>query len=390
MSWEISRRDFLDSLLRAGVAATALHAAGDLWSAADPRLLGKERMIVRSLRFFDLEMPVEQIRTWITPLDLFFVRNHVFEPTTFDPKIYRLHVSGEVERPLELTLTDLRRMESAAVVNTLECAGNGRRFYHPHVPGIQWGRGAVGTARFAGPRLRDVLNRAGLKSTAKHVAFRGMDEAPGKVPQFIRSIPIQKALDPDTLLATHMNSMPLPKHHGRPVRVLVPGWVGAASVKWVTEITVLPQEFEGNFMKPGYRLPVRPIAPGEDVRPEDTRVITVLNVKSVVARPAEGARLRMQAVVISGAAWAGEADVKGVEVSTDGGSTWHPAQFGAERARYAWRLWHYPWKPQGPGEYEIRVRATDTRGRTQPERPNWNPSGYLWNGIERVRVTVDK
>ena len=153
---------------------------------------------------------------------------------------------------------------------------------------MQWQRGAVGTARFTGPRLRDLLQRAGVKATGKHVMFRGLDEVPGKVPPFIRSIPIEKATDPDTLIATHMNGSPLARHHGFPARALVPGWIGAASCKWLTEIKVLSQEFEGNFMKPGYRMPNHSISPGGEVNPDDTHPITALGVKSVIARPADG------------------------------------------------------------------------------------------------------
>src|SRR5215467_13108727 len=164
----------------------------------------------------------------------------------------------------------------------------GRSLHRPQVPGIQWGKGAVGTARFSGPRLRDVLQRAAVKPTGKHVMFRGLDDIPGKVPPFIRSIPLEKALDSDTLVATRMNGDPLPQHHGYPARALVPGWIGAASCKWLSEIKVLDKEFEGNFMNPGYRLPNQPVKPGEVVKPEDTHPVTELNVKSLIVSPADG------------------------------------------------------------------------------------------------------
>ena len=348
---------------------------------------GKDGLLVRSLRFVDLESPVGYLGTWLTPIPRFFVRNHMHEPRQLSAADWRLSIGGEVEKTLTLTLADLSKLELHSVVNTLECAGNGRGFQRPQVPGVQWGKGAVGTAKFSGPRLRDVLERAGVKSSGKHVAFRGLDEVPGKVPPFIRSVPIEKALDADTLVATHMNGAPLTKHHGFPARALTPGWIGAASCKWLTEIKVLDSEFAGNFMNPGYRLPNQPIKPGETVKPEDTHPVTSLVVKSVISGPLDGATLKPGRVAIHGAAWAGEAGIAKLEISTDGGATWAPANFGEERARYAWRLWHYEWIAK-PGDFSICSRATDSQGRAQPPTGVWNPSGYLYNAIDEVKVHV--
>ncbi len=250
----ISRRDFL-----AGIPGAALAAAGAspllAWAGDDPQvqLAGEDGQILRSLRFLDLETPVEYFNTWLTPIPRFFVRNHMHEPVTLDPQEWKLAIGGAVEHPYTLDLAVLSKLEAHIVINTLECAGNGRALYQPTVPGVQWQKGAVGTARFSGPTLRALLERAGVKPTGKHVMFRGLDEVPGKVPPFVRSIPVEKALDADTLVATHMNGAPLTKHHGFPARALVPGWIGAASCKWLTEIRVLEAELEGNFMNPGYR-----------------------------------------------------------------------------------------------------------------------------------------
>jgi DMSO/TMAO reductase YedYZ molybdopterin-dependent catalytic subunit len=387
------RRDFIKnisvSLLVASVLPPLLRARAKIGSEESPLAVqGKEGMIVRSLRFLDLEMPPEYANSWITPAEHFFVRNHMFEPTTVNPRDWRLTVSGEVENPLTLSLADLTKLEQHSIVNTLECAGNGRAFHNPKVPGIQWQRGAVGTARFTGPTLASVLQPAGVKKSGKHVMFRGLDQAPGQVPPFIRSIPIEKATDPDTLVATHMNRAPLPKHHGFPARALVPGWIGAASCKWLTEIKILDQEFEGNFMKPGYRYPNQSVAPGETVPPENTHPLTALTVKSLIASPVEGARVRGRVSEIHGVAWAGEADVVKVEVSTDGGASWAPAVLGKEQSRYAWRLWTHRWQPSKSGDYVVMSRATDSRGRVQPETAAWNPSGYLYNAIDKVHVYV--
>lgn len=349
---------------------------------------GEDGMVLRSFRFIDLESPVEYFNTWLTPVPHFFVRNHMHEPSELDAHDWRLTVGGEVEKPLTLSLAELSKIENHSVVNTLECAGNGRSLYRPQVPGIQWGKGAVGTASFSGPRLRDVLQRAGVKPTGKHVMFRGRDEVPGKVPPFIRSIPIEKALDSDTLIATHMNGSPLTKHHGFPARGMVPGWIGAASCKWLTEIKVLDAEFVGNFMSPGYRLPNQPVKPGDAVKPEDTHPVTALTVKSVIAGPSDGATLKPGKVVVHGAAWAGEADIAKVEVSTDGGATWSPTRLGHDQSHYAWRLWSYDWKPGKAGDYVVQSRATDSQGRTQPATGVWNPSGYLYNAVDQVNIHV--
>ncbi|MGA2377551.1 MAG: sulfite oxidase [Candidatus Sulfotelmatobacter sp.] len=345
-------------------------------------------MILRSFRFVDLESPVEYFNTWLTPVPHFFVRNHMHEPSELDPHDWLLSIGGEVGKPFTLGLADLSKIEIHSVVNTLECAGNGRSLQRPQVPGIQWGKGAVGTARFSGPRLRDVLQRAGVKPAGKHVMFRGLDEVPGKVPPFIRSIPIEKALDADTIIATHMNGSPLPKHHGFPARALVPGWIGAASCKWLAEIKVLEAEFVGNFMSGGYRIPNQPVKPGETVKPEDTHPLTALNVKSVIAGPTGGANLKAGNIRVHGAAWAGEADIVKVEISTDGSATWIPAKLGHDQAHFAWRLWSFDWKPGKSGDYTLLSRATDSQGRTQPAAAVWNPSGYLNNAIDQVKVHV--
>ncbi|MBS1800692.1 MAG: sulfite oxidase [Acidobacteria bacterium] len=384
-----SRRDFLRVMsaasLSAGTVDPLLAWAADTEPISVP---GKDGMIVRSFRFLDLEMPVEFMTEWITPVSHFYVRNHMFAPANVDAAAWKLTISGEVEKPLTLTLADLAKIPVHSITNAMECAGNGRSLQSPKVPGIQWGKGAVGNARFSGPSLKSLLDKAVLKDTAKHVQFRGVDLVPGKVPPFIRSIPIEKAMDGDTLVATHMNGEPLPAHHGFPARAMTPGWVGAASCKWLTEITVLDKPAEGNFMSPGYRFPNTPGKPGEPVKPEDTHALTALTVKSVIAAPSDGAKLKPGAQTIQGVAWAGEADITKVEISTDGGSSWSTAQLGKDQAKYAWRLWSYLWKPAKSGDYVILLRATDSQGRTQPEAAVWNPSGYLYNAYDQVKVYV--
>ncbi len=380
-----SRREFIRLLSASALAAQFSRLA----EAGEPALVpGKPGMIVRSHRFLDLETPPELLNSWITPVERFFVRNHMFEPTTVEASTWKLTVGGEVEHPLELRYDDLRKYPAATVVNTLECAGNGRAFFEPHVPGVQWQKGAVGTARYRGIRLKDVLARAGVKSSGQHVMFRGLDEVPGKVPPFIRSIPVEKALQGDTLLATHMNGRVLLKHHGFPLRALAPGWIGAASCKWLAEIRVLAQPFEGNFMNPGYHMPNHLVKPGESVDPKDSASVTQLSVKSMITRPLDGASVRRGPVEVSGAAWAGERQVTKVEISIDGGARWQEARLGEEHAPYAWRLWTFAFRPNRSGEHVIMSRATDSAGRAQPARAAWNPSGYLYNAIDQVKVHV--
>jgi sulfite oxidase len=196
-----------------------------------------------------------------------------------------------------------------------------------------------------------------------------------------------KRPDSDTLVATHMNGSPLERHHGFPARALVPGWIGAASCKWLSEIKVLDQEFDGNFMKPGYRLPNHSLKPGEPLNLDNSHVVTALNVKSVIAAPTDGAILPSRAFDVQGAAWAGEAEIVKVEVSTDEGATWQATRLDHEQEKYA-RLWTYPVKVSSAGEYTILARAIDNQGGVQPRAAEWNPSGYLYNAIDQVTIHV--
>ncbi|MBI3667630.1 MAG: molybdopterin-dependent oxidoreductase [Acidobacteria bacterium] len=339
-------------------------------------LRGKERLILHSLRPLDLETPPALLDSWITPNSRFFVRTHFYIPQV-DASRWRLSIEGLVEKPQQLTLEDLGKLPPVESVLTVECAGNWRAYFEPHVAGTQWRKGAVGTARWKGYRLRDVLARAGLKPEAKHLAFDGVDTGMATAPDFVRSVPLEKCLRPETIVATHMNGVPLPIEHGYPLRLITPGWEGAASVKWLTKITAIPDEVDGFFMKTAYRYPKRPGAPGAAVDPKDMAAITSLAVKSLITRPSGP---------VEGLAWAGEADVTRVEISTDGGSTWKEAKLGPEHAPFAWRRFRYDWKPASGQSATVMARATDTWGRTQPATPAWNPSGYLYNVPEAVRV----
>lgn len=349
---------------------------------------GKERLIVRSVRPQDLETPVELLNSWITPNDLFYVRSHLYTPA-ISLSDWKLTVNGEVAHAISLTLDELKRMPKASVVVTLECAGNGRAYFDPPVAGIQWEKGAVGTARWTGVPLAEVLRRAGAKSTGRYVLLDGADRPMGKVPDFLRNVPIDKAMHPDTLLVYEMNGEPLPVPHGFPLRAIVPGWEGAYSVKWLTHIRVIEKEHDGFFVKTGYRYPTRRIAPGAGVQPEQMAPLTTLPVKSIITLPRVGTSARLGTILIKGFAWAGEANITSVDISTDNGSTWTPARLGKDQARYAWREFSYALRLIDPGSFLVMSRARDHRGRIQPMVPQWNPSGYLWNVIDQVRINVE-
>jgi sulfite oxidase len=350
----------------------------------------RSEMIVRSARPEDLEMPNAGFEDFITPIDRFFVRTHVTVPKV-DLANWRLEVQGHVASPLALTMSDLRRMPSYELISVLECAGNGRGFYDPPVAGLQWRNGAVGNGRWRGVRLADLLKRAGVKPDAVEVLFDGADVPIGRMEDFQRTIPIEKALDSHTLLAYEMNGAALPVKHGFPLRAVVPGWAGDSWTKWVTSIRVLDKEFSGFWMKSAYLYPKQPVAPGSVVAPELMAPVQSLRVKSIIAFPENGTRVeRGKRMVVRGAAWSGDSShVVAIDVSSDGGRVWRPARLKGNASAFGWKLWEFPWTPMEDGPHTILARARDSNGDVQPMVPDWNPSGYLWNGIARVDLNMD-
>jgi len=341
---------------------------------------GKEKLIVRSPRPINLETPLRELTSDITPNELFFVRTN-YDASEIDPAQYVLKVDGEVDSPLALRLDDLRKMEQVTHTITLECAGNGRGFHRPPASGIQWERGAVGNAVWKGVRLADVLRMAKPRDTARHVVPRGNDTLPTpQVPPFIRSHPISKALDPHTMIALEMNGKPVPHLHGGPARLIVPGWVGSASIKWLTQITLADKEWNGPFMQRSYR------SPRVD-DPNQTYSLQSLECKSVIVTPLDGAPLAAGPSKVVGFAWAGEGTIVAVDVSTDGGQSWRPATLAGQEHRYAWRRWEHAWEAKS-GQQTIMARASDSLGRYQPTTRPRDPQGYRWNVIHAVRVNV--
>jgi DMSO/TMAO reductase YedYZ molybdopterin-dependent catalytic subunit len=380
-----NRRELFAALLSAAVATKLARSADD----PPVTIAGKRPMILHNDRPEDLETPVRYFDSWITPIDAFFVRQHLPRPAPIDTEAYRLTVNGMVEKPLELTLADLRKLPQYTVLATIECTGNGRAFYSPKLPGIQWTRGAIGNAEWRGPRAGDVLKMAGSAASAAYMETDGADTGLAATPDFVRSLPMSKALDPATILALSMNGQ-TPDIHGLPVRLIVPGWDGTSSVKWVIRISATAQSNAGFFMNPGYRYPKYAVPPGSPPKTAELEVIEGMPVKSCITAPEDGAKATLGSLTIRGFAWAGEQAIERVEVSTDGGSRWRDAQLSTPKLPFAWRLWHIDWRPSEPGYYTILSRATDTAGRVQPIVSPWNPSGYLWNAIDRVGITVEK
>ncbi|MCI0545674.1 MAG: sulfite oxidase [Candidatus Rokubacteria bacterium] len=378
MGQEITRRAFV---IHVGAAAALLGTGTPSRAQTAPGpVAGKDKLIVRSPRPINLETPMKELGAPITPNDIFFVRNN-YDGGEIDPAQYTLTVDGDVENPLTLRLDDLKRMDQVTQTITLECAGNGRGFYSPKAAGIQWETGAVGTAVWKGVRLADVLRQAKPRPTASHVVPNGNDAPPTpQAPDFIRSHPLWKAMEPHTMIALEMNGQPLPHLHGGPARLIVPGWIGSASIKWLVQLTLADKEWDGPFMQRSYRSPR-----GAD--PKDSYSLQSVECKSLIMSPLDGAAVTAGSQTIYGYAWAGEGVVTGVDVSTDGGTIWAPAALVGPAHRYAWRRWEFPWTAAS-GAQTLMARATDSLGRAQPATRARDPQGYRWNVIHAVRVNV--
>ena len=383
----ISRRALLGGVL--GGSAYAALAGSPFARAQDAGLAAARprRLIVRSTRPENLETPTDLLDADFTPNDVFFVRSH-FGPPIVDPRTFRLDVSGLCDRPLSLSLDELRKFPEVTVPAVLQCSGNGRALFRPRIAGAQWERGAVGQARWTGVRLADVLRHVGANPGARFVRLLGADRAPmPTVPEFARSVPLDKAMHPMTILAYGMNGEPLPILHGAPLRLVVPAWAGDHWVKWLRSIRLDAAEDAGFYMKTAYRMPRTPVVPGGSVKPEDTDPLTGMIVKALITSPADSQVLGSERVAVTGVAFAGEDDVKRVDVSVDGGKSYLAATLDPPRGLGAWQRWRFLWRPK-PGTYRLLARATDTKGRTQPDVPTWNPSGYLWNAPDAITCEV--
>ncbi|MGJ5204390.1 molybdopterin-dependent oxidoreductase [Bradyrhizobium sp. HKCCYLR20261] len=326
----------------------------------------------------------------ITPNNAFFVRYHLAGlPYDLDPDKFTLEVKGKVDKPLKLSLKDIRKLKATEIVAVNQCSGNSRGFFEPRVAGGQLGNGAMGSARWRGVPLKTVLEMAGVQAGAKQVTFNGMDgPIVDKTPDFVKALDVDHAMNSEVMLAYGMNGEDLPFLNGFPLRLIVPGYYGTYWVKHLNEITVVDSVFEGFWMKSAYRIPDTPnnaVEPG--TAPKATIPINRFTVRSFITSVSDGAKLRAGTAVLRGIAFDGGSGIKQVAVSTDGGQTWTDAKLGKDLGKYSFREWKLPVKLTA-GAHALKVRATSNAGETQPETPRWNPAGYLRNVVETVRVTA--
>jgi sulfite dehydrogenase (cytochrome) subunit A len=326
----------------------------------------------------------------LTPNNAFFVRYHLANiPYDLDPDKFTLEVKGKVDRPLKLSLKDVRELKAVELVAVNQCSGNSRGFSEPRVAGGQLGNGAMGNARWRGVPLKTVLDMAGVQAGAKQVTFNGMDgPVLDKTPDFVKALDIDHARDGEVMLAYGMNGDELPLLNGFPLRLVVPGYYGTYWVKHLNDITVIDDVFDGFWMKSAYRIPDTPchcVEPG--TAPKATIPINRFTVRSFVTSVADGAKLKAGNVKLKGVAFDGGSGIKEVAVSADGGKSWMPAKLGKDFGKYAFREWSLPTKLTA-GPSELKVRATSNAGEVQPMEPRWNPAGYLRNVVETVRVTA--
>jgi sulfane dehydrogenase subunit SoxC len=331
--------------------------------------------------------PLEALRYPVTPIGLHYLLVHYDIPVV-DPNAWRLRVDGCVRRELDLSLADIRARPAVREQVTMECAGNGRARLVPRPASQPWVLEAVGNAEWGGTPLRPILEEAGLRDDAIEVLFGGLDRGvEGGVEQnYERSLRVADALRDEAMLVYELNGRPLPPQHGFPLRLIVPGWYGMTSVKWLGRITVLDRPFDGYQQRMSYRVRYEESEEGEPV----TRMLP----RALMVPPGIPEFLTRDRLVpltpclLEGRAWSGWGAVAGVQVSTDGGSSWEDATLAEPESRWGWVAWTYRWEPKSPGEYELTCRARDTAGNEQPADPAWNVGGYANNAVQRVRVTV--
>lgn len=358
--------------------------------AGEDVLQGKDGLTLLNDRPINAETPPELLDDAITPTSRHFVRNNGIPPENTSAEGWTLTIDGFVDTPLTLTIEDLKaQFEVVTRALTLECGGNGRGFFNPPAKGNQWTYGAVACSEWTGVRLKDVLEAAGVQDkvvyTAHYSADSHLSGDPDKLP-ISRGLPIAKALTEEILIAFEMNGAPLHPLNGAPLRLVVPGWPASTAQKWLTRIELRDVVHDGPKMTgTAYRVPNRPVAPGEKVDKKDFVIIERMPVKSLVTFPANGADVGMSTEV-RGHAWSGDRTIGKMEISLDFGTTWIAAELDAPVNSGAWQNWRAKADfPQG-GYYEVWARATDSAGEMQPFAIDWNPKGYLNNTMHRVGV----
>jgi DMSO/TMAO reductase YedYZ molybdopterin-dependent catalytic subunit len=356
-------------------------------------LPGKKPLIKLSYRPPNYETPIANFRTAITPNDAFFVRYHLADIPNVDAKTWRLKVGGEgANGQVQLSLDDLKAMPATEVVAVCQCSGNRRGLFEPHVVGVEWGYGAMGCARFKGARLKDVLDKVGLKKEAIELVLDGADgPVLDKTPDFVKSVPVGKAIE-DGLVAYEMNGAPLPHFNGFPARIIVPGWTATYWVKHITSITAVIKPFDGFWMKSAYRVPLGRFPLLARFPSQDTEVntpITEMVVNSLITSHDDGSDVKAGApVTIGGVAWDGGYGIRTVEVSTDGGHSWREAQLGEDLGRFAFRPFSFAVTPAAKGKLTVTARAINKVGQTQTAELIQNPAGYHHNVMQTITLNV--
>ncbi|MEM8685589.1 MAG: sulfite oxidase [Pseudomonadota bacterium] len=385
-----SRRQFLKS---AGGIVVAVPAFG--WSLASASSShDKPGLRVLNERPLNAETPAHLLNDDVTPTKHLFVRNNGLLPTVMDADNWTLSVNGEsCLKPMSFSIQELKQTFRQVTLDLqLECGGNGRAEFRPRAAGNQWTTGAVGCPRWTGVRLKDVLEFCGVKDDARYVAYKGADRHLSGDPNktvISRGVPVAKAMEAESLIAFALNGEPISPLHGAPLRLVIGGWPGSVSGKWLTTLMVRDRVHDGPKMNGNaYRVPCEPVAPGSDL-PEDAMcIIESMPVKSVITNPRSGLTVSSdKRLRIAGKAWAGDLKVDVVHTSCDFGATWQQAELAAPANRLAWQSWQADVRLPSRGYHEIFVRATDELGRSQPMLvPNWNPKGYLNNACHRIAV----
>jgi DMSO/TMAO reductase YedYZ molybdopterin-dependent catalytic subunit len=380
----------LSLLQRSGIAAVR----GAEESAILDALPGKGALIKKTYRPPNYETPPGYFDTPFTPNNLFFVRYHNAVIPEVKAGEWRLRIGGDaVRKPLELTLEQLRRnFKPVEIAALCLCSGNRRGLFQPPVPGVQWGSGAMGNALWRGVRLKDVLAGAGIGKSALEVSLDGADTGVLKTtPDFIKSLPLAKALDENTLIAFDMNGEPLPHWNGFPARLVIPGWTATYWMKHLTSVNVISKPFDGFWMKTAYRTP-SDLFPGGQFGSQETATtmpVTEMVVNSLITNLADGQTLSAdKPMEIKGVALDGGNGIAQMEVSTNGGISWHKATLKQDLGRFSWRQWQYVFEPKRTGEYRIMARATSQSGASQPLEPIPNPSGYHHNAVQKIIIQV--
>ncbi|MCC2098348.1 MAG: sulfite oxidase [Hyphomicrobiales bacterium] len=359
------------------------------------KLTGKDGLTVLGDRPINAETPAHLLDDDVTPTNRHFVRNNGGVPDKTDAAGWTVEIDGFVNTPLKLSIDDLKKKFQVVTRKLIiECGGNGRAGFNPPASGNQWTYGAVANSEWTGVRLADVLKAAGLKPEAKYTGNYGADPHLSGDPKKVtisRGVPIEKAMDPDTLIAFGMNGAQLHPLNGAPLRLVSPGWPGSTSHKWLKRIWIRDRVHDGSKMTgTSYRVPGYPVAPGEKVPKSAFEIIEAMPVKSLITNPQSGVTLAKgtKRMEVRGHAWAGDRAIKEVHVSNDFGATWVKADLSAAPNSHSWQRWKAAVEFPSHGYYEIWARATDEKGVMQPFAVAWNPKGYLNNAMHRIAVRV--